>query len=294
MTNSSSILTDRFLSLKRFAMLRRATLSCAATLLVTLFVVVFTAFERELDDLSEQVVLTVFFEADADMDMIKEAQRSIAKLRGIDSTHLRSAGEIKETFASRYATNIGSLLPENAFPNALILTLKKSWRSKERVDSLVGDILVFEQVGNISYRPAFVEALDARRGQLKAALWICGFVVAFIVGALAWQSPRQVIVYQQFEGVATDALTLRETALGAIVGVLWAIAALAPLYGFGKASFPFLETLGGRGFLQLALVGAALSLSASALALGFALALALFARRRESPSKQVFQEASRD
>jgi cell division protein FtsX len=292
MTDSSSIFTDTFLSLKRFAVLRRATLSCAATLLVTLFVVVFTAFERELDELSEQVVLTVFFEADADIDMVKEAQRSIAKLRGIDSTHLQSAGEIKETFASRYATNIGSLLPENAFPNALTLALKQSWRTKERVDSLVGDILVFEQVGNISYRPAFVEALDARRGQLNAALWICGFVGAFIIGALAWQPPRQVIVSQK--SAAADALTVRETALGTIVGVLWAIAALAPLYAFGKATFPFLETLGGRGFLQLALVGAALSLSASALALGFALALALFARRRESSSEQAFQEAPRN
>ncbi len=227
----------------RGAIVRVAVASGVASLLVALVILVFIGVQRNLEALSSQIVLTVFMEAGTDAKDLATATSDLKTIVGIDSIRIQSATEIKETFVSRYATNIGSVLPENAFPTALIVSLREDYRIKERIDSVVTQALGMQSVDNVSYRTAFVEAVEARQRQESVAMWVCAIVCSLVVAVLLWQALYRL------------PLRLQESAGAVLAGVLIALFVGVAIFVNSKSYSTWLSEAGFAFFIKVQLIG---------------------------------------
>lgn len=226
----------------RGAIARVAMASGVASLLVSLVILVFIGVQRNLEALSRQIVLTVFMESGTDAKKLATATSDLKTIVGIDSIRVQSATEIKETFMSRYATNIGSVLPENAFPTALIVNLRDDYRTKERIDSVVTQALGMQSVDNVSYRTAFVEAVEARKRQESVAMWVCAIVCSLVVAVLLWQALYRL------------SLRLQESAGAVLAGVLVAIFVGVAIFVNSKSYSTWLSEAGFTFFIKVQLI----------------------------------------
>jgi putative Mn2+ efflux pump MntP len=214
-----------------------------ASLLVSLVVLVFIGVQRDLESLSSQIVLTVFMESGTSLKDLATATSDLKTIAGIDSIRVQSATEIKETFVSRYATNIGAVLPENAFPTALIVSLREDYRTKERIDSVVTQALGMQSVDNVSYRTAFVEAVEARQHQERVAMWVSAVICSLVVIVLIWQSLYRL------------PLRLQESAGAVLAGVLVALFIGIAIFANSKSYSAWLSAAGVAFFVKVQLLG---------------------------------------
>lgn len=227
----------------RGAITRVAVAACAASLLVSLVILIFVGVQRDLEALSAQIVLTVFVESDTSPKDLTAATSDLKTIPGIDSIRIQSATEIKETFVNRYATNIGAVLPDNAFPTALIVSLREDYRTKERIDTIVAQALGMQSVNNVSYRTAFVEAVEARAKQEHLAMWVCTAICSLVVAILLWQSLYRL------------PLRLQESAGAVLAGVLVALFIGIVLFANSKGYSAWLASAGVAFFVKVQLLG---------------------------------------
>ena len=236
---------------RRRAIMRVATAVCAASLLASLAILIFAGIQRDIAALSEQIVLTVFLESGATPKDIGAAQSDLKTIIGIDSVTLQPASVVKETFVNRFATNIGAVLPDNAFPTALVVRLGTEYRTKERIDSIVAQALGMQSISNVSYRTGFVESVEKRQRQEQTAMWVISFVCVVVVATLLWQSLYRL------------PLSLQESAGAVLAGVLVSIFIALVLFVNVKQGFAWLEESGVTMLLKIELLG---SVSVSAFA----------------------------
>lgn len=217
--------------------------SFAASLLVTLAILVFMGIERDSAALSEQIVLTVFLESGANAKDIATTESDLKTVVGVDSVQFQSSASVKEAFVNRFATSISAVLPDNAFPGAMIVHLKEEYRTKDRIDSVVSAVLGMQSVGNVSYRTAFVEAVELRQKQEYAALWVIASVCALAVIVLLWQS------------VSRAGMTLQDSAGAVLGGVLIAMFIGIVVFANIKQVFPWLEREGWELLVKVQMLG---------------------------------------
>ncbi len=227
----------------RGAIARVAAAACTASLLVALVILVFVGVQRDLEALSKQIVLTVFMESGTSVKDLATATSDLKTIVGVDSIRVQSATEIKETFVSRYATNITSVLPDNAFPTALIVSLREDYRTKERIDSVVTQALGMQSVDNVSYRTAFVEAVEARQRQETVAMWVSAVICSLVVAVLLWQA---------LYGLP---LRLQESAGAVLAGVLVALVIGLAIFANSKSYSSWLSSAGWVFFIKIQLLG---------------------------------------
>ena len=228
---------------RRRAIMRVVAAVCAASMLASLAILIFAGIQRDIAALSEQIMLTVFLESGATAKDIGAAQSDLKTIAGIDSVILQPASVVKETFVNRFATNIGTVLPDNAFPTALVVRLSTEYRTKERIDSIVAQSLGMQSISNVSYRTGFVEAVEKRQHQEQTAMWVISFVCVLIIATLLWQSLYQL------------PLPLQESAGAVLAGVLVSIFIGIVLFVNVKQDFIWLEKAGITMLLKIELLG---------------------------------------
>lgn len=199
--------------------------------------------ERDSTELSRQIVLTVFLESGASAKELAATQSDLKTIAGVDSITVQSANTVKEAFVSRFATSIGAVLPDNAFPTAMIVSLKEEYRTKERIDSIVSQALGMQSVGNVSYRTAYVEAVEKRQIQEYAAFWVIAGICMMSITTLLWQA------------VSRAGLSLQKSAGAILGGVAAAMFVGVVLFVNMKHLFPWLDSAGWGMLLKVQLLG---------------------------------------
>ncbi|MCS6807538.1 MAG: permease-like cell division protein FtsX [Bacteroidota bacterium] len=222
-----------------------AVASAAALLLVLLSIVVLMGIAQDTQRLLEQIVLVAFVEPRLNTKELERVQYDIQTIQGIDSVLLQSTAEVREGFTKRYTAGIDAVLPENAFPAVLTLRLKKAYRAKERIDSLVSMVLGVQHVQNVSYHAPFLEAVEQRQRQEHVARWIAGSVCCLVVLVLLWQA------------ISCTNLTLHMRAAGIVLGVVLGICVSGTVFFVCSKYYAWLHQGGALLFMKLSGIGSA-------------------------------------
>jgi FtsX extracellular domain len=200
---------------------RLTVFACIATLLATLAVAGWYTQEREIATLAEQITLAVFFEQNATSQDIHHIETELHTISGVDSVVIKSPAIVRGEFVNRFATSIGAALPDNPFPAACLVHLKREARMKERIDTIAAEIRTLPSVEDVSYRAAFVSLVDARVAEALIVRTLAGVVVVLVLCALLWSA---------LENIRLAETGLQPPALGILLG---------GLFGFGLSMAVF-------------------------------------------------------
>jgi hypothetical protein len=228
---------------ERGAMVRIAVAACAASLLAILAFTALAIAGHEIDALSSEVTIMLFAEAATNSKNLAALEIDARTIAGVDSVVVKPSALVKEEFASRFATNVGTTLTDNPFPNEFVLTLKPDARTKERIDSIVGESLRLPNVSDVQHNAAFVQAVEAKSRQYAAVQWIAGGILALVVLTLLWT-----VLFRL-------PLTLQQSAVAVVIGSFVAVVLATSLYTIVGNLFPWLREVGITGMMKVALLG---------------------------------------
>lgn len=191
--------------------MRLAPISFVATLLATLAVAGWFAQERELKQLSEQLVVTVVCNTNAGTKEISTLETELKTISGIDSVQMKSANDVRSEFVSRFATSVSNTLSENPFPTVMLLHLKDDARTKDRIDTISAEVRSLRSVSDVVYRAAFINLVEERVAEGRVVRWVVGIVVVLVLCLLLWTV---------FSGIPLITTGLQLPAMALLVGAV--------------------------------------------------------------------------
>ncbi len=137
----------------------------------------------DLMSLSEQVVVTVFLEMDADsLDVlyVREQMHAMPEIANVGVVYPEQA---RADFERRYGTATDRLLPGNPFPITLTAELQAEYRTSLGARSAVNKCRKVAKVDDANFRSSFVNALQDRKREGATFLLVIGPVIllAFLI-----------------------------------------------------------------------------------------------------------------
>lgn len=134
----------------------------------------------DLTALSEQVVVTVFLEMDADSLDALYVREQMNNLDEIADVSILYPNEAKADFERRYGTPTRNLLPDNPFPITITALLHDEYRTPLGAESAVNKSKRIAKVDDARFRSTFVSALQDRWRQLFTVWVAAGCIIAIV------------------------------------------------------------------------------------------------------------------
>ena len=189
----------RLLSRRSRAAVAILFVAAVATLGLTFAVAGFLANSSDMSALSEQIVINVFLEPEADSLDGESVRTRLLALPEIESVGVVSPRQAQREFNERYGTPIDSLLPENPFPISLVAILKMHYRTPAGVQSAVERVQNIPLVEEAVYRSSYVEAVESRIRSSASLAMVAGSVLLVIFIVTLYTTLRNGIGLTRYE-----------------------------------------------------------------------------------------------
>lgn len=191
--------TWRLLKRRSRAALSILFVSAVATVGLTFAVAGFLANSSDMSALSQQIVLNVFLQPEADSLEAEAVRSTLLALPEIQSVSIVSSGQARREFNERYGTPIDSLLPENPFPISLVAVLREQYRNSSGVQSAVDKTRSMPSVKETVYRSSYVEAVESRIRSSASLAMVAGSVLLVIFVVIVYTTLRNGIGLTRYE-----------------------------------------------------------------------------------------------
>ncbi len=194
--------------------------STVATVLVTLTAIGIIAALRDVRELSDYLVLTVFLEPNTGKTAVEGVRRILSDMSGVDSVRVQSSEEVQRTFAERFSSDLDRLLPDNPFPPVLTAHVASEKRNVEALDSLAGRARTLRNVVSATFDREFTEAVERRSHQVWYSVWIVGTILAVVIVVMLWNASQSLTTDTPPVGFGIITSTL-----GTLVGcgIVWCV-----------------------------------------------------------------------
>ncbi len=170
-----------------------------ATVGLTFAIAGFLANSSDMSALSQQIVLNIFLQPEADSLQAETVRNKLLALPEVQSVSIVSSGQARREFNERYGTPIDSLLPENPFPISFVAVLRERYRNSVGMQSAVEKTQNIPLVKETVYRSSYVEAVETRIRSSASLAIVAGSVLLVIFVVTLYTTLRNGIGLTRYE-----------------------------------------------------------------------------------------------
>jgi cell division transport system permease protein len=274
-------------SLAGFKRNRSATLITIFTvsislLLLGIFAVISLNLSSVVEKIRDRVDIEAFLKDPLTADQLRQTERAMKHLRGIDGLRFVSKEEAARIWSEDIGQDFNDILEANPLPASYRLSLAVEYNNPDSARSIVVALEKMQSVESVTYRKQFLSLIDTRARALRYATLFIGIVLALSAVILVANTIR-LTIYAKREIIRTMKLVgatswfirlpfLLEGMFHGLMGGL--LASLLIEMAFAFFIRPLAEDLlvtvrvGGAFYAALVLTGCVLGLIGSVLSIG--------------------------
>ncbi len=153
------------------SMVKIAFASAFLTLASAVIAVGYYGVTAEIEQLSGNLVISVFASARADSAEAVSIMRQVRSIPEVSTVELVTPEQAQKEFAKSVGQKLDNLLPDNPFPSVVKVHLVPAACSKEKLDALVQTFRQIPSVDDVIYNTAYANALFSRSKQTSVLIF---------------------------------------------------------------------------------------------------------------------------